>query len=48
MRKGEEKMDTMTSAELNKFLELLASKVKNEAKTVEEAVEIVLKAQIKA
>lgn len=41
-------MDEMTSQELNKYLEAIAKLIRTQAKTVEEAAEIVEEMMIKA
>lgn len=46
--KGSEVMDEMTTPELNQFLEMLARLIETEAKTVEEAAQIVRDNKVKA
>ena len=41
-------MEEMTTAELNKYLDIIAELISAKAQSVEEAVEIVRNAQIKA
>lgn len=46
--KGSEKMDEMTSAELNQYLENIAKLIEATAKNIEEAARIVRESKVKA
>lgn len=48
LTKGSEVMDEMTTPELNQFLEMLARLIEANAKTVEEAAQIVRDNKVKA